>query len=141
LDEGRLICEGKMTMPDGTFPCPCCGFLVFTEPPGSYEICPFCFWEDDGSQLEFATTLAGGANDPTLEQAQMNFRTLGACEERCRQFVRPASPNQPRDPEWRPIDRARDDFADVEDAKDRPPRHDESLYYWRDTFWRRSRNR
>jgi len=33
------------------YPCPCCGYLVFTEPPGSFEICPICFWEDDVSQL------------------------------------------------------------------------------------------
>jgi len=68
----------------GSYPCPCCGFLVFQEPPGSYDICPFCFWEDDALQLEFATTLGGGANHPTLEQAQLNFQTLGACEQRCR---------------------------------------------------------
>jgi len=30
-----------------TYPCPCCGYLVFTEPPGSYDICSICFWEDD----------------------------------------------------------------------------------------------
>jgi anaerobic ribonucleoside-triphosphate reductase len=29
------------------WPCPCCGYQVFTGPPGSYEICPVCGWEDD----------------------------------------------------------------------------------------------
>lgn len=29
------------------YPCPCCGHLVFEDPPGSYEICPVCFWEDE----------------------------------------------------------------------------------------------
>lgn len=48
------------------YPCPVCGYLTFAEPPGSYEICPVCGWEDDALQLEFATTLAGGANSLTL---------------------------------------------------------------------------
>ncbi|MBA2497402.1 MAG: hypothetical protein H0V33_09975 [Acidimicrobiia bacterium] len=29
------------------FPCPCCGHVVFEEEPGSDEICPVCFWQDD----------------------------------------------------------------------------------------------
>ncbi|MGW2848911.1 CPCC family cysteine-rich protein, partial [Streptomyces sp. NPDC001274] len=27
------------------YPCPCCGHRVLGEMPGSYEICPVCFWE------------------------------------------------------------------------------------------------
>ncbi|WP_248129036.1 CPCC family cysteine-rich protein [Pseudomonas sp. W2Aug9] len=26
------------------FTCPCCGYAVFEEHPGSYDICPICFW-------------------------------------------------------------------------------------------------
>jgi len=33
------------------YPCPCCGYVVFDEPPGSYAIRPICFWEDDLAQL------------------------------------------------------------------------------------------
>jgi cysteine-rich CPCC protein len=54
------------------WPCPCCGYQVFTEPPGSYETCPVCGWEDDLSQLRFATT-GGGANDLSLAGAQRAF--------------------------------------------------------------------
>jgi hypothetical protein len=54
-------------------PCPSCGYLVFTGPPGSTEICPICYWEDDALQLEFATTLGGWSNGPTLLEAQRNF--------------------------------------------------------------------
>ena len=35
-------------------PCPCCGYLVFDEEPGSYSICPICYWEDDAVQLQLA---------------------------------------------------------------------------------------
>ena len=34
-------------------PCPCCGYLVFDEPVGSFDICPICDWEDDDVQLRF----------------------------------------------------------------------------------------
>jgi len=51
------------------YPCPACGFLVFSEPPGSYEICHFCGWEDDAVQLANPTS-AGGANSESLIEAQ-----------------------------------------------------------------------
>jgi hypothetical protein len=51
------------------FPCPSCGFLVFGEPPGSYEICDFCGWEDDHVQLAHPA-MAGGANKRSLAQSQ-----------------------------------------------------------------------
>ena len=35
------------------YPCPCCVYLMFGAPPGSYDICKICFWEDDLSQLRF----------------------------------------------------------------------------------------
>jgi hypothetical protein len=119
------------------FPCPCCGHLVFGEPPGSYDICHVCFWEDDALQLEYATSLAGGANHTTLEVAQQNFATFGACEEAALDHVRPPTEVEVRDPEWRPIDRRIDHFEKWGDpSRRRPDSHDESLYYWRSTFWR-----
>jgi hypothetical protein len=53
------------------FPCPCCGFEVFSEPSGSYGICPLCGWEDDHVQLRFPA-VAGGANKCSLAQSQVN---------------------------------------------------------------------
>ena len=48
------------------YPCPCCGYLVFRDMPGSYDICPICGWEDaDLSQLRFPTM--SGANPPLIE--------------------------------------------------------------------------
>jgi len=51
------------------FPCPACGFLVFSEPPGSYDLCAICGWEDDHVQLEFPD-LRGGANLESLAEYQ-----------------------------------------------------------------------
>ena len=49
------------------YTCPCCGYLTFSEPPGFYEICKICYWEDDLSQLRF--TKIKGANNVSLIEA------------------------------------------------------------------------
>jgi len=51
------------------FPCPACGFLTFDEPPGSYNICKICGWEDDHVQLAHPR-MQGGANRESLYEAQ-----------------------------------------------------------------------
>lgn len=51
-------------------PCPVCGFLVFSGPPGSYDICPVCDWEDDHVQLAHPL-MRGGANRESLVEAQI----------------------------------------------------------------------
>ena len=51
------------------YPCPCCGFLMFDEPPGSFDICTVCHWEDDPVQLSHPL-LAGGANHESLWDGQ-----------------------------------------------------------------------
>ena len=61
-------------------PCPCCGFLALTEPPpGTFAICPVCFWEDDN--VQFADPdYAGGANSMSLNEARQSYATLGAVD-------------------------------------------------------------
>jgi hypothetical protein len=88
-------------MGPNNYPCPCCGYLVFSEAPGSYEICPICFWEDDISQLRFPL-MAGGANRPNLLDAQKTFAALGAKEARCLPHVRTPSAHERQDGGWRP---------------------------------------
>ena len=122
------------------YPCPCCGYLTLTEPPGSYDICPICFWEDDALQLEFATTLVGGANGVTLADAQRAFEATGVREGRLLPYVRAPGPTDRRDPTWRPIDPALDSFEDWNaEGRRRAPDDPETLYYWRPTFWHRDR--
>ncbi len=85
------------------FTCPCCGHLVFDEAPGSDDICPVCFWQDDVVQLRWPD-IGGGANRPSLIEAQGNVVRLGAVEERLVPFVRSATSTEPLDEEWRPFD-------------------------------------
>jgi hypothetical protein len=44
-------------------PCRSCGHRVFSEPPGLYDICPICFWQDDDVQLRWPD-YDGGVNRP-----------------------------------------------------------------------------
>ncbi|MBJ8192719.1 hypothetical protein JDS79_38930, partial [Bacillus cereus] len=50
----------------GKYTCPCCGYKTLNdEPPGTYDICEICFWEDDG--IQFADPdYDGGANIVSL---------------------------------------------------------------------------
>ncbi|MGM1019065.1 MAG: CPCC family cysteine-rich protein [Bacillota bacterium] len=87
----------------GKYACPCCGYKTLDEePPGTYDICEICFWEDDG--VQFANPeFEGGANKVSLRQGQRNYEEFGACEERCIQFVRKVSDKDIRDPNWKSL--------------------------------------
>lgn len=121
-------------MSEQRFPCPCCGHLAFTEPPGSDDICLVCFWEDDVSQLRWPHR-EEGANAPSLADAQRNFAKFGAIEERFKGDVRPPLPEETLDPAFRLIAET-DSFEEPNDRADWP---DDAtvFYYWRPTFWRR----
>lgn len=121
------------------YPCPCCGHLVFREPPGSYEICPICFWEDDVSQLRFPG-MGGGANTASLIEGQKNYQEFSACEERVKPYVRPPKQGEQPDVGWRMIDPAIDSIEEPISGHDYGgsyPADSTRLYYWRDTYWRR----
>lgn len=69
--------------------CPCCAFVTLSE-RAAYEICPICFWEDDGQDDSQADEVWGGPNrDLNLTTARDNFRRFGACSQRAVPFVRP----------------------------------------------------
>ena len=66
-----------MGWPTKKYPCPCCGERTLLEkPPGSFDICPVCGWEDDKVQFE-SRDFRGGANSVSLREAQENFRRFG----------------------------------------------------------------
>lgn len=122
------------------YPCVCCGRLTMDEPPGSYQICPVCFWEDDAIQLRWPD-YSGGANRPSLIEAQENYHVFGACEERSVEHVRPAGDDEPIDPSWRPIDPERDRFEPRGIPLAAWPDDRTVLYWWRyrnTSFWRPS---
>jgi hypothetical protein len=84
---------------------------MFDEMPGSYDICPICFWEDDLSQLRWPDS-AGGANRPSLIEAQAVFAQIGAIEPRLVPHVRKPRDDDARDPQWRPFDATRDEVEE-----------------------------
>ena len=75
-------------------PCPCCGHLTLKE-RGDYDICPVCFWEDDGQDDHDADEVRGGPNyELSLSVARSNFSRIGAASERVLTFVRPPRPDE-----------------------------------------------
>lgn len=60
-----------------------------------FEICPVCFWEDDGQDDHDADHVRGGPNRGlSLTEARRNFRVMGAGDERRAQFVRGPLPDE-----------------------------------------------
>lgn len=85
------------------YKCLCCGFYTLDE-RGAYDICPVCFWEDEGYLYQKGDTfismlnkegvgrdaydgedvldVRSGANHGlTLRQGRENYKRFGACEE------------------------------------------------------------
>ncbi|MBI5724978.1 MAG: hypothetical protein HZA50_13540 [Planctomycetes bacterium] len=123
------------------YPCPCCGFLVFDESPGSFDICPICFWEDDIVQLAFPH-LQGGANKQSLYESQQSFLRIGAVEPRLVEHIRKPTDADVQDPGWRPFDPKHDPCLDTENREDhnrwqtvKDKCSPVSLYYWRPDYW------
>jgi hypothetical protein len=76
------------------YACPCCGYLTLEQrPPGTWEVCPVCGWEDDPVQFE-DPSYEGGANQVSLAEARRNYLDSGAAAPGSAFPVRP-----PRDDE------------------------------------------
>ncbi len=57
--------------------CPCC-FLPTLSSRNEFDICPVCFWEDDGQDSDDADMVRGGPNkDYSLTEARLNFEKYG----------------------------------------------------------------
>lgn len=65
-------------------------------PPGSYDICPICGWEDDHVQLAYPTTPVGANGQSLLDWQQQVLREFPVEE---RTFA-----GNHRSPQWRPIE-------------------------------------
>lgn len=86
--------------------CPCCGYRTLKEGWGSFEVCPICWWEDDGQQLA-NPLLRDGANAVSLAEAQLYFLISGVSDPRFSDHVRAPAEDEP-DPDWRPLENGRD---------------------------------
>jgi len=76
------------------FACPCCGHLTLGyEPPGSYEICEVCRWEDDPVQFR-DHSFEGGANIVSLAQAKENYAAVRVSDPRFAGDVRAPLPEE-----------------------------------------------
>ena len=109
------------------YPCPACGFLTFTEPPGSYEICPVCSWENDHFGLRYPAAPVGPNDKSLVDLQKWVLKRFPVTMQRAGRHE--------RDPAWRPLspleiqllqlrNEAPDDYA--EDASVGAP-----AYYWR----------
>jgi hypothetical protein len=85
--EARLMRVGVAANVAGTVEvlaaCCCCGSKCLSR-RGGFEVCPVCFWEDDG------TTDPGvfsGPNHMTLGDARLNYERAGAVSVGAKQFV------------------------------------------------------
>lgn len=55
------------------YKCPCCENETLLEPPpGTYQICPICHWEDDDAQF-MNPDYRGGANKRSLNEAKKKY--------------------------------------------------------------------
>ena len=68
--------------------CPCCHCLTL-DTRGDNDICPVCFWEDDGQDEHDAGLVRGGPNGPlSLTVARQSYARIGAVDERALPNVR-----------------------------------------------------
>jgi hypothetical protein len=57
-------------------PCPCCGYRTVEE-RGAYDVCPNCYWEDDGNEDPAAYS---SVNHQTLQQGRDHYHEFGASD-------------------------------------------------------------
>ena len=122
------------------YPCPCCGHLVFTQEPGSHEVCPICLWEDELAQLRFPL-MPSISNGVSLHVAQENYRRCGAAQQKNKELGRAPLDGERVESGWRPLDPDIDNVEQPQRGEDYslsyPWRDRTVLYYWRSTYWRR----
>lgn len=74
---------------EGPCQCPCCDYYSLQE-RASHAICPVCYWEDDGQDLD-RLDVVSEPNHITLRQARHNFARFGACDQAAVPLVVPSS--------------------------------------------------
>jgi len=83
-----------MFLADLPLRCPCCYFKTLSE-RGGFDICPVCFWQDDGQDDDDADEVFGGPNgEISLTQGRANFKEFGASQRKNLPHVRPPQHNE-----------------------------------------------
>jgi Cysteine-rich CPCC len=68
--------------------CPCCGYRTLATPE-SLQLCPVCWWEDDGQEDADASEVRLTVNGAlSLDEARTHFRECGAAHPRFLRYVR-----------------------------------------------------
>jgi len=68
--------------------CPCCGYRTL-ETAGANELCPVCWWEDDGQEDVDASDVRLTVNGAlSLNQARAYYTEYGAAHPRFLPYVR-----------------------------------------------------
>ncbi len=81
--------------PHSTYRCPCCRFKTLHGRWG-FELCPICFWEDDGLIDLDADQVRGGPNGLlSLTEARIVYDRYKACDSKFASKVR--APNSEED--------------------------------------------
>ena len=74
--------------------CLCCGNRTLSA-PATFELCPVCWWQDDGQDESDADVVRGGPNGTlSLTRARVNFLAYGASDPRFTGRVRLALPSE-----------------------------------------------
>ncbi len=60
------------------YQCPCCDYYTLSE-RFWYIICPVCFWEDDGLDIDNIDEISS-PNNITLREWRLSFLKYGACD-------------------------------------------------------------
>jgi hypothetical protein len=101
-------------------PCPCCGYKTLPE-RGDYDVCPVCWWEDEGPGLK--PWEISGPNAQTLIEAQQEYLAETRPYSRRPGGVRAPRRKEARDPDWRP-------FQLTDEVMERVARANEEMQRW-----------
>ena len=92
--------------------CPCCGYRTLPE-RGAYDLCPVCWWEDEGLEpWEYS-----GPNGRTLVEAQQEYLAQRRPYRLRAGKVRAPKRREERDPDWRPFELTDELIGRVEQAQ------------------------
>ena len=112
----RLCVRGRQTGP--MYPCPSCGYKTLPG-RGGYDLCPVCWWEDDGGKpWEYS-----GPNGRTLVEAQQGYLAARRPYRLRPGKVRSPKRHEARDPDWRPYELTEDLMARVHRTHEEHRRH------------------